>query len=493
MKKSRGNKHNLPLMFLFLVATSLETLAFGFTEREKGVFMAGAASQKITPPVGSIMGNSYGITVAEGVHDDLFAKVLVFQTGGIRTAFIALDLISIPHQIIVQTRELVEKKTGIPADNVLMTATHVHAGPQLNPMFWRVVGGVPMEKSEEYAKNLPELIAQGVQTAAARLVPAKVAVGNTQERSVNFNRRFLMKDGSFTMNPGRMNVNSVRPVGPVDPELSVVRIETLNSEPIAFLVNFSLHVAVVGGSHFSADFPATVSSLMAKVYGDEVVTVFTNGTSGNVNHVDVGRTDQLESHSESQRIGTILAGDVMKALSSLRPIEPGRLQVHSTAVELPIPAVSSAQTSWAQTIIGKMGASEPPPFSDVVKAWRILDLAPPGALEERHLLTTTVPLTEDGKALNSEVQVITLGSEIALVGFPGDAFVELGLAIKLNSPFPFTVVNEQSGNGTISYVPNRKAFPEGGYEVISARYAPGGGELLVEAVNRLLIELYPYQ
>jgi hypothetical protein len=53
-------------------------------------------------------------------------------------------------------------------------------------------------------------------------------------------------------------------------------------------------------------------------------------------------------------------------------------------------------------------------------------------------------------------------------------------------------VNEQSGNGSISYVPNRKAFSEGGYEVISARFTPGGGEILVDAVIRNLIELFPY-
>jgi hypothetical protein len=68
--------------------------------------------------------------------------------------------------------------------------------------------------------------------------------------------------------------------------------------------------------------------------------------------------------------------------------------------------------------------------------------------------------------------VLTLGDELALVGFPGDAFDELGLNIKLNSPFPFTIVNEQSGNGTLSYVPNRKAFPEGAYEVIARVLRP---------------------
>ena len=65
-------------------------------------------------------------------------------------------------------------------------------------------------------------------------------------------------------------------------------------------------------------------------------------------------------------------------------------------------------------------------------------------------------------------------------------------SIKVNSPFPHTIVNEQSGNGTSTYMPNRKAFPEGGYEVISARYSLGGGEISVDAVSRMLTDLFPY-
>lgn len=66
------------------------------------------------------------------------------------------------------------------------------------------------------------------------------------------------------------------------------------------------------------------------------------------------------------------------------------------------------------------------------------------------------------------------------------------LEIKLNSPYPLTMVNEQSGNGNIGYVPNRKAFPEGSYEVISARFSPGGGEKLVNAAIRRLIAIFPH-
>ena len=52
-------------------------------------------------------------------------------------------------------------------------------------------------------------------------------------------------------------------------------------------------------------------------------------------------------------------------------------------------------------------------------------------------------------------------------------------------------MSEQSGNGALSYVPNEKAFPEGSYEVDSARVAPGGGEVLATAASRLLTELFP--
>ena len=51
-------------------------------------------------------------------------------------------------------------------------------------------------------------------------------------------------------------------------------------------------------------------------------------------------------------------------------------------------------------------------------------------------------------------------------------------------------MSEQSGSGSIGYVPNEKAYPEGSYEVESARLAPGGGEILADAAVRLLTELF---
>ncbi len=455
---------------------------------KKQVFKAGAAASKITPPIGSIMGNSYGITVSKGIHDDLYAKTLVFERDETRAVFIALDLISLPHQLVIKTRGLINQRTGIPKDNIIMTATHVHAGPQLNPLFWDAVGALPRQKSEDYLEALPDMILESVITGIQRLQPVRVSIGKTKQNAVNFNRRFLMNDGSFRMNPGRLNPNTVRPAGPVDPDLSLVLFETMDAKPMAVLVNFALHVAVVSGDRFSADFPGKISNLMRDVYGEDMVTVFTNGTSGNINHVNVNLPNSLGGFEEAARIGTILAADVMKTLPTLRQIPINDLKARTEPVVLPVESVSQEEVKWAENIIDLYVGNSPPPFNDVVKAWRILDLA---SMEYRDRIpTTTVPLVRDGSGMQSEVQAISFGDELALVGFPGDAFVELGLGIKLNSPFPFTIVNEQSGNGTISYVPNRKAFPESGYEVISARFESGGGEILVDAAIRILIELY---
>ena len=476
--------------FFILVMDSMLLSANPSLESEE--FKVGAAKLKMTPPTGSIIGDSYGIRVSEGVHDDLYIKTLVFEHGGEKVAFITLDVISLPHLLVMKSRELIHKQTGIALNNIILNATHLHAGPQMNPLFWDVVGGSAKLKSQEYTYKLPELILSSVKSAISKIQPVHVSIGSVQESTISFNRRFLMKNGTFKTNPGKSNPNIVRPAGPIDPALSIVYFESLDKKPVAILVNFALHVAVLGGNRFSSDFPGVMSELIGKVKGEDVVTIFTNGTSGNINHIDVSNPNQLSGFDEARRIGTILAGRVLSALSSLRSIPIKSLKAKVQAVNLPVfRAVERSEAVLASGVISKFGKPNSPAFADVVSAWRVLDLVRyQGGLETRHKSTTTVPLTDDGLALESEISVIAFGDQMALVGFPGDAFVELGLGIKLNSPYPFTIVTEQSGNGTISYMPNKKAFPEGQYEVNSARYSSGGGEILVDAAIETLIEIY---
>ena len=111
------------------------------------------------------------------------------------------------------------------------------------------------------------------------------------------------------------------------------------------------------------------------------------------------------------------------------------------------------------------------PFLEQVKAYQALDVA-----------------GRDGKPWEVEVQVVALGDEVAWVSLPGEIFVELGLAVKKASPFRYTLIAELA-NGSVGYVPDRPAYAQGNYEVVSARCAAGSGEMLVEAAVRLLKEL----
>jgi neutral ceramidase len=200
--------------------------------------------------------------------------------------------------------------------------------------------------------------------------------------------------------------------------------------------------------------------------------------SGNVNPNNNAFPDSpvrgLQGDGSAAGTGTILAADVLKTLRHLKPLESGPLQVESRPVRVPVrPAPSAAELAQARATVLRHGKGAD--FQDVIRAWRAIDLATYGP----------------NGLWDSEVQAITFGQALAVVGYPGDSFVELGLAMKQNSPFAVTLVSEQSGNGSFSYIPNAKAFPEGSYEVISARVAPGGGEVLATAAIQVLTDLFP--
>jgi hypothetical protein len=205
-----------------------------------------------------------------------------------------------------------------------------------------------------------------------------------------------------------------------------------------------------------------------------MLTVFLSGMSGNINHIDVASATRGRGEAEAARIGIMLAAEVLKTYRELRPVDVSRIQAASRPVRVPtLPAPSGERLTEARATVRRHGKGAP--FPEVIRAWRDIDLA--------HYAP--------GGFWPSEVQVIAFGRELALVGFPGDSFVELGLAMKQNSPFEFTFVSEQSANGSLSYIPNERAFPEGSYEVESARVAPGGGEVLATAAVRLMTEMFP--
>ncbi|HUF63755.1 MAG TPA: hypothetical protein VMN36_16885 [Verrucomicrobiales bacterium] len=436
--------------------------------------LAGAAQVRITPPIGVPLAGYYHARGAEAVHDDLYSRALVFERDGEKAALVSLDLISTRREWVEQARALIEDETGIPAGHVMISATHAHTGPVLptsDP--GDVERDEPDAAALDFSKALPQLIAQSVREAHARRQPVRVSAAVGREENLVFNRRFHMRDGSVGWNPGKGNPGILKPAGPVDPQVPVVHFETSQQRSLATYVNYAVHLDNVGGNQISADLPFALSDSLARVLGQDHVTLWTAGTCGDVNHVDVHWPIPQKGHANAARMGIVLAGEVLRNWPRLAPASDGPLQVRQQIVELPLAPIDATEVEAARLTVREMRDSDPGGFIKLVHAHKLLDVH-----------------SRKGKPLKGEVQVITLGDALAWVSLPGEIFVQLGLDLKLDSPFQQTMITTLA-NGSLGYIPNRRAYPQGNYEVVSARCAAGSGELLVQAAVEMLKELHP--
>jgi neutral ceramidase len=454
------------MRFLVILLTLAQTVA-------AADLRVGVGSVKITPPPGAPMAGYYYNRAASGVHDDLWAKALVLELDGERAAMVSCDIAALPRPFVEEARRLITQETSIPADRVMISATHTHTGPVLLSAGSRYsLEGEMLRIAQQYASDLPKKIAESVRIADAALKPARISAGRGREDSLTFNRRYVMKDGSIGWNPGKLNPDIVRPAGPIDPDVPVIFFETPDAKPIAACINYAMHQDTVGGTEFSADYAYTLSRLLMDAKGADLVTLFTVGCAGNLNHFDVAWADPQRSHGEASRIGTTLAAEVLEVMKRLESVPADPLRTRSAIVNLPLPEIKPQDLDWARTITPTFGKPDAAPFIDLVKAFKIVDVE-----------------ARNGRPIEAEVQVIALGADIAWVALPGEVFTELGLAIKNASPFRFTIIAELT-NDSIGYIPNLKAYGEGAYEVVSARCGPGSGEMLADAAVRLLVEVH---
>jgi neutral ceramidase len=437
-----------------------------------GDLRIGAAAVKITPPVGIPMAGYYYERGADKIHDDLYAKAIVIEKDSSKVAIVTCDLTAITSDIVMVARELVEKSVGIHGDNVMISATHTHTGPVIPKKDNR---DNPTGKSAEiltsYISKLPGLIAESVRQANDALKPAKISFGLGHEESISFNRRFFMTDGTVGWNPGKLNPKIIKPAGPIDPDVFVLFSETNEGKPISTYVNFALHLDNTGGTEISADLPFTLSNILGKIKGPEMVTLFGQGCSGNINHINVKSREPQSSFSEAQRLGTVLSGEVIKTYTRMQPFDINNISVRRKIVNLPLAEISVNDLPKARETVAKYGKPGAAPFLDFVNSFKIIEV-----------------YNRNGKPVEAEVQVFALGDKLAIVSLPGEIFTELGTYIRSRSPFPFTIVVELT-NGSIGYVPDRKAYIEGNYEPVSSRVAPGSGEILVDNALKMLNEL----
>ncbi len=429
--------------------------------RSISALQAGAAMIDITPPLDVPIAGGFHVGYANKILEPLLAQAVYLSDGHEEVGMISLDICMLSHLQVETIREIVEKKAGIPKENILVAATHNHSGPVVTKLF--LASG---DVDETYVQVMIRKAADALILAKSKACPAKLGVGGGHEKSLVFNRRLMLPDGRVLMNfrAKKEDVQDAIPLGPIDPEVLVMRIDSEEGAPIAVIVNYALHNCTSGGG-IHPDFAGYLGKYLRQILGEEVAVPFLAGACGNVNFIDYKDLEQPRGLEITKIIAKVLAGEVLKVHTRIKTKSEAEIAVASHTLQIP--------------------------DRDFTAADEKLEVGM--AVNKRDYHGEWAHIKSEGSrmAFPVEVQIIKIGN-VAIAANPAEYFVEFGLEIKDGSPFDYTFISELT-NGYAGYVPTRIAFEEGGYEplrtVNTSHLSVDAGEIIRDKTLELLKSL----
>ena len=422
-------------------------------------FRAAVAKAEITPPPGLPM---YGFfdrikndTLATGSLDPLYARVLVLEVGERRLALVTLDLgRTFSESTLANLRQRVKSSGGI--SFLIMTASHTHAGPN-------ILDEYPEGRAPAWERAALDKIEAAVAEASHHLVDAQIGTGRG-EVYIGYNRRQVHGDGKVTMlwtNPQK------QPTAPVDPSLWVMRIDDAKGKPMAILVNYACHPVVLGSDNlkYSADFVGRMVTSVEKAFDSAPLGLFLQGADGDINpyYATTSLADGALSKRDwtGEQLGTE-AARVARAIHTDTPREP--------AIDF-ADDVIPFQLRWKAREFreGLLTNYGPRVFED--HADLFVHDPPPDHLE-LHLTT------------------VLLNKRIALVGMPGEPFVNFQIDWRDRCPVQDAFFLGYA-NGYFDYFPTIQAATEGGYGAADSNtyVEVGAGERML---RQALVRVYGF-
>jgi Neutral/alkaline non-lysosomal ceramidase. len=436
----------------------------------------------ITPPLGiPIGGNCREDSSSRGVHDSLYADIMVLSQKEDMVVFIDIDWCEAPLEVVREMKSKIAKNTGARYERLCVTMTHTHSGPDV---FGILSPNGILPSTWNYINDAAENIANGLSKALTELEDVLIGLGKGYEDRLSFNRRVFFKDDVLHMNWEILENPDIdikeldRPEGPIDPDIYVIKICDVNGGLKAVVVNFTLHPAILVGQDFlfSKDYIWGLEKSISDTYGEGVFVYFANGAEGNINHINMWDKTQERGWNEANRIGSLLGVSVKNLVDSInvKPVDNMKLLYKSINVqvrEISEEEIATAEKIWTECkgVIPGLVDGIPPEWY----AGNILKIVKEGA---------------GTKEL--ELQVVCLG-DISIVTFPGEFFTEFGLKLKEKSPFENTMIFGLA-NQSIGYVPTREAFGNGGYEPVTCETSilvHDAGDIVVEEILGMLNEI----
>jgi neutral ceramidase len=406
---------------------------------QTGDLRAGAAKVDISPT--KDMFPLKAMQVYGSVHDPVFVRALVVDNGLAKAAFISVDAAD-----IIYGSELIQAVTGelkIPAENLIINATHDHNSP--------LFGSPGREPAT--ARPYFELVKKGILEAArqanANLQPARIGFG-TGKAYVNTNRDQKIGEGYHM---------GYAPDGPSDKTVAVVLLTKPSGEPIAIYCNYAVHSVVMFRTH-TQDGQIQVTSDLAgwtvkyvEDHFEGAVALWAMGAAGDQNPLFMANYNQdaPDVYDEGPAGWAIL--DVQSRRLGEEIVRVVKA-VQNTAGRAVIWATSSSVTCP-----GQQRATPPPPGAPQA-GWR----APaPSAVK-----------MIDGDPVTIPLQLLMI-NDIAITAAAAEVFTEIGMHVKQDSLFDRTLMVTLLAN-RVGYIPTDKAYLLPSEKAVGNRLKPGCAE-----------------
>ena len=427
---------------------------------------AGFSRLDVTPPFGTDIAGYFYRRISDGILDPLYLNAVAVGNGTDTLILIAVDYIGITHCYTTDIRNLIEERTGVPADHIMISALHQHTSPciddpksrptTVDPIFYDVF----KRKCADAAKMAIDDMSDATLGTAAKETDEPIA----------FVRRYFLDDGTVVTNPRTVECPRLTSrCADADNTVRLLRFTREDKNDIA-LVNFSTHPDVIGGTKFSADWCGFVRKYVeADLPG--VSCAFFTGTQGDSNHIDyfLPKEERGLGYDHSKFMGRTVANTVISIWNETVPHTDDSISGEFKIIYNKTNDAGAEKYDECKKFLedANAGKIDPPPhITELAYASRVINLrtAP---------IFKPIPLT-----------VFKL-SDVVFVGFGGEAFTEYGKAARACAPDKF-VVCAVCSNGYEGYFPTEKAFSEGGYEANSSLFTPSLQNEIVTAIDEMI-------
>ena len=401
----------------------------------------GFAQAVITPEPGTVYMDGYGFRVspAEGVRDDLYAKVCAMKSGENEFVLVALDICGFDNRLRDCLRGWIRTYTDLKDHQFSVSATHTHAGPASgickdlpnNYMYWDKVG---------------KILAKTVEQARSSRVPGQFRFAFGKELTLAYNRR------------GKKIIDRRVPVCGFFGEDGTL---------VGVIASANCHAVCCKDMNLSADYPGILTREAAKKYPGTTF-LFLQGHGADINPLDTKERGMV-SHEE---LGMDLTDCVFTALDSMAEtgISEGKIasqikDVFAPMAYPPLEEVVDAERAWVK-ILADTEAIQPQTEATTLRCRVATTMI---AWNRRVIgrLQKGIPA-----GIESTIQMAAIGKDAAFVFIPFELLTITGLTIEKMlasyglSPEKCFILGYS--NGTNGYLAPAAECGEGGYETVDS-------------------------